>query len=411
VVQPDQGVDTEMLLAFLYRSPIAMVEVSANGAMGLMNPRAVAVLGPFAQGPMRNFFEDFGNHFEDIRALIQGYQVASGEICREYRIDVTPNIQELGELLYFTFTISKLSPETFFICFDDVTAQVIAEEENKRLVARMLHDLGNAISGIATRVARLACEGDWPEALHLERLLALVASERSAFDATLGQGKGQRLESFLSATIDLLRERASTFCNDVSFLTTSIQHVEQVMNIHRHYVASGLKRCFETLDVYSLLKESLSIIQVLFEQKQITLDLNLPPKLPKFRGDRTKLLQLLINVLKNAVESMEDSSDKEPPSIKIDAEIISDFISIKITDNGVGFDQVTASKLFQRGFTSKESGTGIGLYNCREIALAHGGDLTLESEGVGRGATAMLRLMCSHIDQDFSEHDQKTVTR
>lgn len=400
--QPDEentaagrnAIDAQMLLAFLYRSPIGMVEVSADGALGLMNPRSVALLSPFAPTGMRNLFTDFGGLFDDIQAMIEGYQPDSGEICREYRIDICPNQNALDEILYFTFTISKLESDQFFVCFDDVTQQVISEEENKRLVSRMLHDLGNAISGIATRVARLACESDWAEVEQLKRLLNLVGTERSALDSVLGEGKGSALAGFLGAIVDLLEERSQASADDVAFLATSIRHVEQVMNIHRHYASSGMKQRNELLDVSSLIQESLLIANVLINRKQVVVATNIEPDLPKFSGDRTKLLRLLVNLLKNSVEAMEADAAQTARSIKITAAYQDDALQISITDNGGGFDDDTAQQLFKRGFTSKSTGTGIGLYNCREIARSHGGELLLESPGCGQGATATVRLAC-----------------
>lgn len=391
----DTEIDAQMLLAFLYRSPIAIMEVAADGALGLMNPKCVALLGPFAKRTMSNLFTDFGGYFEDVQAMIQGYQASIGEICKDYRIDICPNVEELDEVLYFTFTISKLDANRFFVCFDDVTHQVIAEEENKRVVSRMLHDLGNSISGIATRVARLACEPSWSEIENLERLQQLVVTEQGALDSALGAGKGAALEQFISAILNLLRERSSTATADVAFLATSIRHIEQVLNIHRHYVSSGLKRRFELLDVLSLLNEAILIAKVLLSSRGIKLNFNPENNLPKFKGDRTKLLRMLVNLLKNAAEAMDEAAEEQEKHIAIFSEHVGDYVEICIRDSGCGFDAATGEKLFHRGFTSKANGTGIGLVSCREIARAHGGGLSIHSPGVGLGATVKVRLACN----------------
>lgn len=391
----DNEVDAQMLLAFLYRSPIAIMEVAADGTLGLMNPKCVALLGPFAKKGMCNLFHDFGDYFEDVQAMIQGYQASSGEICKDYRIDICPNVKELDEVLYFTFTISKLDANRFFVCFDDVTEQVIAEEENKRVVSRMLHDLGNSISGIATRVARLSCQPAWSEIEQLDRFLNLVVTEREALDSALGEGKGEALENFINAILNLLKDRSATANGDVEFLATSIRHIEQVLNIHRHYVSSGLKRRFELLDVLSLLNEATLIAKVLLSSRGIKLKFYPSNHLPKFKGDRTKLLRMLVNLLKNAAEAIEEVGEGQGKQVNIYSEHVGDYVEIRICDSGCGFDAATAEKLFHRGFTSKPNGTGIGLVNCREIARAHGGGLTIDSPGVGLGATVKVRLACN----------------
>ena len=81
--------------------------------------------------------------------------------------------------------------------------------------------------------------------------------------------------------------------------------------------------------------------------------------LPVIKGDRTKLMQVILNVLKNSIEAIDIYAVEKSISINITSH--TDFLILQIQDSGKGFDEATGKKLFTRGFTTKSSGTGLGL--------------------------------------------------
>ena len=108
--------------------------------------------------------------------------------------------------------------------------------------------------------------------------------------------------------------------------------------------------------------------------------------LPKLKGDRTKLMQVFLNLFKNAVDSVVTVNHEK----KITASVIptDSTLTVQIIDNGKGFDIETGQELFTRGYSTKTEGTGLGLANCKSIIEGHHGEINLTSEGVGKGAVA-----------------------
>jgi len=109
-------------------------------------------------------------------------------------------------------------------------------------------------------------------------------------------------------------------------------------------------------------------------------------------GDKDRLLQVLDNLLNNAVEH----THPDNRLIKVNLEILANSILIKIIDNGAGIDQRNIKLIFEQ-FVSIETeysvtGTGIGLHVSQKIIEAHKGTIIAQSEGVGRGATFTIEL-------------------
>ena len=79
-------------------------------------------------------------------------------------------------------------------------------------------------------------------------------------------------------------------------------------------------------------------------------------------------------------------------NITISSHINSGQFVIEVKDSGAGFDKCTGDQLFKRGFTTKTSGSGLGLNNCRSIVESHEGTIEIMSEGTGKGALVSVTL-------------------
>ena len=135
-------------------------------------------------------------------------------------------------------------------------------------------------------------------------------------------------------------------------------------------------------------------------ERTFTQEIDVSENMPTIRGDKTQLEQLFLNLISNALKFQ---SEGVTPVVKIDLHKASeedtrdiimseeyDWIKITVTDNGIGFDQSFAEKIFapfQRLHGRSEyKGTGIGLAVCRRIVERHNGQITATS-AQGHGAT------------------------
>lgn len=143
----------------------------------------------------------------------------------------------------------------------------------------------------------------------------------------------------------------------------------------------------EEVDLGSVLDEVKTVLAPELEGARIDAG-----RLPVLRAHATLMHALLMNLLSNACKFR---SPMRPLIISIESRRDDAFVEITVADNGIGFDQEYAEKIFRpflRLHTASDyEGSGIGLAICRRVALRYGGTLTAESEP-GKGSTFLLRL-------------------
>ena len=136
-------------------------------------------------------------------------------------------------------------------------------------------------------------------------------------------------------------------------------------NPERISVAQVLK------SVVTLLSDTLQGIEVTIEVLSDTLEV---------LADRQLIDQVLLNLVKNAVEALQDS---EAPKIDLKGRLDFGRVVLSVSDNGPGIPDDELDQIFIPFFTTKRDGSGIGLSVSRQIMTAHGGDLTVKSSSDG----------------------------
>jgi PAS domain S-box-containing protein len=133
-----------------------------------------------------------------------------------------------------------------------------------------------------------------------------------------------------------------------------------------------------------LARQAAGMLDATLKERGVTL--TIPDSLPVISGDRQRLLQVMINLLDNAVKFM---GDQKEPSVVVGVSDDRETPVFFVKDNGMGIRQEDQSKvfgLFERIHT-EIPGTGIGLATVKRIIEAHGGIIHVESDGPGKGTT------------------------
>ena len=131
------------------------------------------------------------------------------------------------------------------------------------------------------------------------------------------------------------------------------------------------------LDANDLVREAVDILHLELEAHRVVLDLDLSPELPKIRGHRGQLMQVLTNGVKNGVESLATVPDRVRQLRICTVPLEPDGVAIRIEDSGRGLDPVARERVFEPFFSTKPRGMGLGLAICQSIIEGHDGSLSL----------------------------------
>ncbi len=139
-------------------------------------------------------------------------------------------------------------------------------------------------------------------------------------------------------------------------------------------------------NVNMIVEESVRFFAPEIEDRDIVVEQELRSDLPLLELDRDQMKQVVYNVIKNSFEAM-----KRRGILRIRTDLDPTHVSVSFTDNGGGMSPESLGRVFEPYFTTKSTGSGLGLLIVRRIVREHGGEMALESNE-GQGLTLTIRL-------------------
>jgi two-component system, LuxR family, sensor kinase FixL len=212
------------------------------------------------------------------------------------------------------------------------------------------------------------------EMLHVSRL-----TDMGQVAAGLAHELNQPLTAILNYTnagLDIADEQGDTELKSV--FAKVAEQASRAGNIIRRLRAFIEKREPNRIeeDLPRIVDEAIRLGQLNTGERGVNLKIGVEHNLPPVMIDRIQIQQVLINLMKNAIEAMEPSPKREL-TVTI-ARAGEDLVQVSVADTGPGISAEMAEKLFQPFVTTKASGMGMGLNICRGIIESHGGRLWLE---------------------------------
>ncbi len=143
----------------------------------------------------------------------------------------------------------------------------------------------------------------------------------------------------------------------------------------------------ETLVLADVILEAISFLHHEIQRHGTKVKLNLAPDLPELKVDRVQLQQVIVNLVINAIQAMGNQSGEVRRELTIRTRLAGPrSVGVEIEDGGPGISPEHLTSLFERFFTTKEGGMGIGLSISRSIIEAYGGSLQASNKTDGSGA-------------------------
>jgi len=201
--------------------------------------------------------------------------------------------------------------------------------------------------------------------------------------------KGKRLPAYLAQLAEYLAAEQSSTAGELQKLTSYIDHIKDIVAMQQTYAkVSGVA---EAVRVSDLVEDALSMNAEGLARHEVNLVRQYDQALPELVLEKHKVLQILINLIRNAKHACDDSDTLEK-QITVRTANGNGRVKIAVCYNSVGTTPENLTRIFNLGFTTRKEGHGFGLHSGALAARELGGALLVHSDGSGKGATFTLEL-------------------
>jgi two-component system, NtrC family, sensor kinase len=257
------------------------------------------------------------------------------------------------------------------------------------MASGVLHNIGNAITPLTVKLSTLKEKLQQAPATEIGTAVTELADPATPVD------RRADLNKFLELAGLELADLVKFIIGELDKISNHVGHIQQVLADQQRF--SRAQRVVETLDLWALISYT---VELLPEPVLKTIKVEQDPSLGQVGGVKSALIalqQVINNLLINASESIfEKRLNGFTGHIRIYAseEVLdgSPMVHLCIEDNGIGIPPAKLSKIFDRGFSTKERGSGMGLHWSANTVAALKGRLYAENKGEGVGAVFHLLL-------------------
>ena len=264
------------------------------------------------------------------------------------------------------------------------------------IVTGVLHNVGNVLNSVNVSANLVSEQVRKSPAADLSRVVALLREQGSNLgEFFTNDPRGPKVPDFLAQLADTYTRQQKAQLEEVASLQKNVEHIKDIVAMQQSYAkVSGVT---DNLSPAELIQDALRMNAGSFQKHRIELVLELPASLPTVRVEKHKVLQILVNLLRNAEHACIDAN-RDDKRITLRATEEDATVRITVSDTGVGIPAENLNRIFNHGFTTKKNGHGFGLHSGANAAKEMGGSLTVHSDGPGCGASFMLELPVTAVD-------------
>ena len=257
------------------------------------------------------------------------------------------------------------------------------------IATSVIHDVGNVLNSVGVSATLIANHVRHTKAANIAKLAALFDEHQADFAKFLTQDpRGQSVPAYLGSLVESLAAEKTTLLTELEFLRKNIEHIKDIVSLQQANARTS--GATETISIPDLLEEALHINADALARYNVT-TIRDYQAVPTITTDKHKVLQILINLVRNAKLACVDS-DRTDKQITVRTTSDDRRVKIAIVDNGVGIPAENLTRIFNHGFTTRKTGHGFALHSGALAAKELGGALTVRSDGPGTGAVFTLEI-------------------
>ncbi len=415
----------------------AIVITDRNGIIEYVNPAFTAGSGYCPDeviGRKPSMFKS-GKHdqafYQSMWQTILGGRVWHGEITNRYKngnlceeeMTIAPVKDAAGQVIRFIGIkrdiTERLRAESELEALNKQMVEISRRAGQAEVATGVLHNVGNVLNSVNVSASVVADKLRKSRVSGLAKAAGLMREHADDLGTFISEDeKGKQLPGYLARLAEHLSEEQAATLEELEALTANIEHINKIIRMQQSY--TGVYGTSESVSIYEVLDDALKIDAASFQRHgvEVVLEYN---KTPPLLADKHKLLQILVNLVRNAKHSLREAARQDKrltlrigpcraATVRERAQAGNDSrtsddrlktgptpsehgqVRIEVIDNGVGIAKENLTRIFSYGFTTKKDGHGFGLHSSALAAKEMGGSLTAHSEGPGKGATFTLEL-------------------
>ncbi|MEE8126028.1 MAG: HAMP domain-containing sensor histidine kinase [Nitrospirales bacterium] len=321
-------------------------------------------------------------------ARTEGEGCGNGLECVEYLVDETQVISALKWALQQAWERKQFLRERDHL--QGQLGEAAYKIEMADVASTVLHNVGNVLNSVNVAANLVESVVNQSSVTLVNRMADLLKDHKENLGTFLTQDpKGKRIPPSMEKLGNHLIQEQQMVLQEISGLVRNLHHVKQIISSHQTMAKSGGQ--VEGIFLVELLDHAMELSMQPGDAKWITVQRHFQ-EVPSILGDKHQLLQILVNLLRNAKQAMrQDTQEMHTLILRVESQgEDGSCVVITIQDSGIGIAPEHLSRIFTRGFTTKQDGNGIGLHSAVIAIQNMGGSLQVHSDGMGMGATFTL---------------------
>lgn len=323
-----------------------------------------------------------------------------------------------GEKMWLDLSNSLLQlpgqPPLLLSIFRDISERKLAEAELEQthrqlletsrqagmaeVATGVLHNVGNVLNSVNVSTTLVTEQLKKSKVTNLAKAVALMNENAADLGEFMTRDpRGKQLPGYFTQLSDHLIDEQTSLLTETEQLRKNIEHIKDIVAMQQSYAkVSGVT---ETLKISDLVEDALRMNAGALVRHDVQVVREIT-EMPPVTIDKHKVLQVLINLIRNAKYACDDSG-RADKRITVRVANDEDRVKIAVIDNGIGIPAENLIRIFSHGFTTRKDGHGFGLHSGALAAKELGGSLAASSEGLGHGATFTLELPLKHQSEEY----------
>lgn len=294
----------------------------------------------------------------------------------------------------------------FVITLEDITARKDAdaklESAHRKLVetshqagmaevaTNVLHNVGNVLNSVNISASLIIDKLKASRVKNLTQVADLFRTHAADLGTYItADATGKKVPSYIGRLAEHLDEEQNHLLAEADVVRKNIEHIKDIVAMQQNY--AKISGVVERVKVSELIEDALRMNSGALVRHDVALIREYAPHLSDITVDKHKVLQILVNLIRNAKYAC-DESGRRDKQLTMRVTNGDDRVRISVIDNGVGIPAENMTRIFRHGFTTRKDGHGFGLHGAALAAKQMGGTLAVHSEGTQRGATFTLEL-------------------